>query len=257
MLDLQESYDLLLELTSELGYRMMSTGAEIYRVEESVQRVLQAYGVESGEIFAIPSCINVSLTDPDGHSATRIRRVPPHNTDLELLVDYNELCRQVCQSPPPLKDLQRRMAEIQRQRRTYSPRMQLLACFVGAGAYALFFGGSLRDGLCGGLAGVVVGLTGRWMDWLLTNQFIRTIASGAVSALCALLLVGIGLGDSVDFVIIGTLMLLVPGMVFTNAIRNIMSGDLNSGITLVVQALLIATAIALGTGFVLSLAAVF
>lgn len=251
---MQESYDLLLELSTELGYRMMSTGAEIYRVEESVQRLLLAYGVESGEIFAIPNCINVSLTDPDGHSATRIRRVPPHDTDLDLLVSYNELCRQVCQSPPPLEELRQRLDAIQQQRRTYSSQMQLLACFVGAGAYALFFGGSLRDGLCAGLCGVAIGLSGRWMDWLLTNQFIRTIVSGAISALCALLLVAIGLGESVDFIIIGALMLLVPGIIFTNAIRNIMSGDLNSGVNLVVQALLIATAIALGTGFVLSLA---
>ena len=104
MLNLQQFYALLLELAAELGYRMMCTGAEVYRVEESVQRVLQAYGVESGEIFAIPSCINVSLTDPDGQSSTRIRRIPPHSTDLDLLVAYNELCRQVCQSPPPLED---------------------------------------------------------------------------------------------------------------------------------------------------------
>ena len=121
----------------------------------------------------------------------------------------------------------------------------------------MFFGGSLRDGLCAGLCGVAIGLCGRWMDWLRTNSFIRTIAGGAVSALCALLLVALGLGESVDFIIIGALMLLVPGLIFTNAIRNIMSGDLISGTNLVVQALLIATAIALGTGFVLSLAPSF
>lgn len=251
---MQVSYDLLLELSTELGYRMMCTGAEIYRVEESVQRLLLAYGVETGEIFAIPNCINISLTDPNGRCVTCIRRVPPHSTDLDLLVSYNELCRQVSQSPPPLEELKQRLETIRRQRRTYSPRTQLLACFVGAGSYALFFGGSLRDGLCGGLCGIAIGLAGRWMDWLLTNQFIRTIISGAISALCALLLVAIGLGESVDFIIIGALMLLVPGMIFTNAIRNIMSGDLISGINQVVQALLIATAIALGTGFVLSLA---
>lgn len=257
MLNLQQFYALLLELAAELGYRMMCTGAEVYRVEESVQRVLQAYGVESGEIFAIPSCINVSLTDPDGQSSTRIRRIPPHSTDLDLLVAYNELCRQVCQSPPPLEDLRQRLDTILQQRRTYSFPMHLLAWFGGAGAYALFFGGSLRDSLCAGLCGLAIGLGGCGMDWLRTNSFIRTIAGGAISALCALLLMSIGLGENLDFIIMGALMLLVPGLIFTNAIRDIMSGDLISGTNLVVQALLIATAIALGTGFVLSLAAAF
>ena len=63
-----------------------------------------------------------------------------------------------------------------------------------------------------------------------------------------------GLGHNPDFITIGALMILVPGIAFTNAMRDIMAGDLTSGVNKVVEALLIATAIALGTGFVLSLA---
>ena len=70
-------YDALLGLTSELGYRLMESGAEIYRVEESVQRLLRAYGVTTGEVFAIPNLVIVSLTDPNGHPVTRARRTAP------------------------------------------------------------------------------------------------------------------------------------------------------------------------------------
>ena len=61
------NYDQLLDLATELGFRLMETGAEIYRVEESVQYILRAYGVETGEVFAIPNCLIVSLTDTAGH----------------------------------------------------------------------------------------------------------------------------------------------------------------------------------------------
>ena len=70
-------YNKLLDMVSEMGYRLMKSGAEIYRVEESIQRLLQAYGAPRGEVFAIPNCLMVSLTSPDGRPVTQIRRMQP------------------------------------------------------------------------------------------------------------------------------------------------------------------------------------
>ena len=66
-------------------------------------------------------------------------------------------------------------------------------------------------------------------------------------ALVAYGLGALGLAENVDMVVIGTLMLLVPGLLFTNALRDIIFGDTNSGINRIVEVLLIAAAIALGT----------
>ena len=75
---LELDYNKLLDMVSEMGYRLMKSGAEIYRVEESIQRLLQAYGAPRGEVFAIPNCLMVSLTSPDGRPVTQIRRMPTH-----------------------------------------------------------------------------------------------------------------------------------------------------------------------------------
>ena len=75
-------YDKLLTLSSDLGYHLLLSGAEIYRVEESVQYLLTAYGVETGEVFVIPNCVIVSLTAPGQKPITRVRRVPGHGTDI-------------------------------------------------------------------------------------------------------------------------------------------------------------------------------
>lgn len=246
--------DQLLDLTSELGFRLMCTGAEIYRVEESIQYVLRAYGVHTGEVFAIPNCVIVSLTDPSGHASTRVRRIPAHGTDISLLESYNEFCREITHAPIPVPDALARMDAIQTRHFVYPFPVLLLAYLVGGGFYSLFFGGTLRDGLCGAVCGVAIGLCLWVMDYLRANSFIRTLAGGAVAALCALVLVDTGLGDNMDFITIGALMILVPGIAFTNALRDIMAGDLISGTNKAVEALLIATAIALGTGFVLSAA---
>ena len=70
-------YDKLLNLGTELGCRLMESGAEIYRVEESVRRLLTAYGVEP-QVFAIPNCLIVSVNTPEGHPLTRMCRIPAH-----------------------------------------------------------------------------------------------------------------------------------------------------------------------------------
>ena len=251
---LELDYDRLVDLVTDLGYRLLQTGAEIYRVEESVQRLLQAYGVTTGEVFAIPNCLIVSLTTPGGQPITRVRRVGPHGTDIARLEAYNAFCRSVCSQPLPFDRFQARMDEIANSHLAFPTPVILLAHLVGGGAYSLFYGGTLSDGLCGGISCVAAGLCFMFMSKVGgSNQFIRTLVSGAALTLCALVLFQLGLCGNLDKVIIGALMVLVPGIIFTNAIRNVMAGDLTSGINKFVEALLIGVSIALGTGFVLGL----
>ena len=247
-------YDALLGLTSELGYRLMESGAEIYRVEESVQRLLRAYGVTTGEVFAIPNLVIVSLTDPNGHPVTRVRRIPPHGTDIYLLEAYNALCRELCRDVPSFDSAQRRLAAIWTERKLYSRPAQIAAYFLGAAAFTVFVGGSPRDALCGGLCGAAIGICLSFMTRLGANLFFRTIAGGMVSALLAIALSLLGFGQHMDLIIIGALMALVPGIAFTNAMRDIMAGDLVAGITKVGEALLIGVAIAIGTSLAMGLA---
>ena len=257
VLCLELDYNKLLGLVGEMGYRLMESGAEIYRVEESIRRLLQAYGVEQGEVFAIPNCIIISLTSPQGEPLTQIRRMPAHGTDIYLLEQYNGLCRKLCSQAPPFDDALEQMADIRRNHRVYPLWIQLLAYFLGCGMFSLFYGGSPADGVCGGLCGVVIGLCLTLISRLGANLFFKTVAGGAASALAAVLLTGLGLGENLDRIIIGALMALVPGIAITNAMRDIMAGDMVAGISKGAEALLIGAAIALGTALSLGLTGMF
>lgn len=244
-------YDELLNFATELGYRLQVSGAEIYRVEESVQRVLSAYGAPTGEVFAIPNCLTVSVTDPEGRPLTRIRRVGLHGTDIYRLEALNDLSRKTCAQVPPLWEAAAHLATICADRTAYSVPTQLFAYFLGTSSFALFFGGSGWDALCGGLCGLVIGVSLAFMDKLRTNLFFKTFVSGCLSALSALALTGVGLGGSSDIIIIGALMALVPGIAFTNAMRDIIAGDMVTGISKTAEAILIGVSIALGTAVAL------
>lgn len=250
-------YDALLETSTEIGYRLMESGAEIYRVEESIRRILEAYHPKSAEVFAIPNCIISSLVTPDGKPLTRMRRVPNHGTNVEQLESYNALCRSICSERPELPELKRQVEAVKRKNRSY-PLWALMAAYFGATAFfSLFFQGTWRDALCAGVCGVAIGACQRFMARLGTNLFFRTIACATVSAVIALGLTAVGVGQNVDRITIGALMTLVPGVAITNAMREIMGGDMVAGISRVAEGVLIATAIALGTGVAMSLSRLF
>ena len=88
---------------------MLESGAEAYRVEDSLQRLCRAYGVETSEIFAIPSLLIVSLCDPEGHSHTRVRRLYHRGTDLWRVDRLNSLCRWVCAGRPPFPEVDQQL----------------------------------------------------------------------------------------------------------------------------------------------------
>ncbi len=240
-------YNTLLELAADLGYRLAMNGAETYRIEESMTFLLRAYGLKP-ESYVIPNCLIVSIETPDGIPMTRMRRIGFHGNDLDSVERYSNLCRKLCSEKPAPKEAFHWMRQIDAQRVSYKIPMHLLGAFLGASGFAVFFGANCLDAVCSGICGILVALLGIASDQFKVNQFFRTTLSAFVLAVSAYLLCAAGVCDSSSHVIIGALMLLVPGLLFTNAIRDIIYGDTNSGINRIVQVFLIAAAIALGTG---------
>ena len=237
--------DKLLTLGTEMGRLLMTSGAEIYRVEESMSRLLGAYGKDP-QVFAIPSWISVSITTPQGRPITRMVRIPAHGTDIELLERCNQLCRQLCAHPLPV-DKALKLVSGLTQSRTYSTGGLLLSYPVAAAFFGMFFGGDLMDGVGAFLCGLAIGLFLLFGQRITgSNAFLRTAICAAVAAALAMALVPIGLGHRVESVTIGGLMVLVPGVALTNAMREIMAGDIISGVNRTAEAFLIASSIALG-----------
>ena len=165
----------------------------------------------------------------------------------------NDLCRRLCQEVPDLDEAWVRLDRVLADRTQFPTAGQLFGYALGAAAFCLFFGGTLRDALCGGLCGLAIGACLLFMARLGTNQFFKTIAGGFVCALLAVALTVVGLGQHASLIITGAIMTLVPGIVITNFMRDFIAGDLISGLIKLAEALLTATGIALGTGLALAL----
>ena len=237
-------YNTLLDMAVDLGYELAMAGAETFRVEESISRCLAAYGIQS-DVFAIPNYLVVSIVTQDGQNITRMRRIGHHGNDLDAVEKFSGLSRAFCNRRPDPKEGLTWIDYVRAHREFYSMPMQYLANFLGAFGFALFFGGSFVDGLCAGTCGLLVCLVDNFLNNRKANQFFRTIASSYFMALLAYALGAAGICTNPDAATIGALMILVPGLLFTNAMRDIIYGDTNSGINRIVQVFLIAVALGL------------
>lgn len=246
--------DELLSLGSGLGYEMMVSGAEVYRVEDSVGRLLRSYGSGSGEVFAIPCCLIVSIMGEEGQPLTRIRRIPPHGTDVDRLERCNDLSRRLCRETPDYPAARSLLEDIRQGSQGYSVPMTLLGYFMAAFGFCLFFNGTLAESVLSGLCCLAIGGSQYFMDRMGSNSFFKTIAAGAVSAFLAVAFAHIWPGLDSDHITIGALMVLVPGVCFTSALRDIMAGDIVTGLSKAAEGILIGSAIAIGTGAAVAVA---
>lgn len=245
-------YYALMDLSITLGHRLAMCGAETFRVEDSMMLVLKAYGIEA-EAFASTNYLSLSIKTPTGKPLTRMRRIGIHGNDLDSVERYSNLSRKLCAQAPDPQTAMEWLKEVDASRRHFSTPVFLMGNFLGAAGFAIIFGASFPDCLLSGVCGLIVGAVSLLMDKFNPNQFFRIIISAFVMAFAAYALEGVGIAGNADTLIIGALMLLVPGLLFTNALRDIINGDTNSGMNRVIQVFLIAIAIALGTGAALRL----
>lgn len=232
-----------LELTLSLGRQYVETGAEIKRVEDSLYRIYKAYGFENIEIYAITSLIVVTIKGPDGTHYTQSVRVTSGGTDLGRLEDINALIRYICTNKPNLVKLSDIINNPKNQAQKASEMHWIYACrrwFCG------FFGGDMLDGT----AAAVIAIAVYFMDYNFKlrniNNVIYTFIASLVSGVIALIFTHFGFGNNVDKVMIGVIMLLIPGLLLVNSIKEMFNRDIVTGLYRFVEAVFVAVAIAGG-----------
>ena len=242
----------LLNVATEAGSLLLCSGAEIYRVEESMRRIFEAYGVRDSNIFAITSCIYVTINAPGGAPITRVKRILDRQTNLDRVDRANDVCRRICRERPSFEKARSMLDEV-KARPVYGLAAQLAAAPLVGFFFCLFFGGSFEDGLWAALCSAVMRLLLYGLERLRVNAFFCNLFGGAVLGFITLGAVTLGFSVNTDKIIIGALMNLVPGIVITTFMRDMMAGDVVAGLIRFSESLLVATAIALGVGVSLML----
>lgn len=244
-----ELAEYLLRIALDVGEGMLVAGGEISRVEDTVERICRAYGAEHVEVFSIISVINAAVRMPDGSYSSQLRRIKGTCNDLFRLELYNGISRELCRDTPPLEEAEKRLSAV-KSRRAYPVWLRPIAFGAAASAFALFFGGGVGDCIAAALIGIAL-WTVDILNVRIANIMAKTLISAFAAGVLSFAAVAVGLGQNSGAILTGTIMLLVPGLSFGTALRDLLCGDLLAGTLKSIQAFL--TALMIAFGYVLSI----
>ena len=247
-------YEELLELAVSLANKLQACGAETYRVEDTINRIIEAYGVERVDAFVIPSSIMASMETDDGQILTKIRRLKSSETMLDGIERYSALSRKICAEKPGMQEARAMLRETEKKVCRYPLPIFYLAAFLIGIGFGVFFGGGILEALAAGVCGLAIGAATRFMGRFHANAFFTSFVCSFILGFLANTFTAIGFGKNADITVIGAIMILVPGFLFTNSLRDVIYGDTMSGLNRLVQVLIIAIALVFGTSSGVSLA---
>ncbi len=238
-------YSAVLRRALDLGEMVLTCGGEVSRVEDTVSRICYAYGAERVDILTITSSIIVTVIPPRGDAITQTRRIVSKACDMTRLDALNCLSREICETLPPPERIADRLSEINRMRRI--PWLMLLVSeIMVASGFTLFFGGSWYDALATVFVAVVIFVLERIRNNIQINKIVFFLVSSFIAGAVSVFAVRLGIGHNVNAIMIGAIMLLIPGIAITSAFEDLLTGDTITGLLQLCESVIIAVSIAVG-----------
>lgn len=234
----------LLHLLLDMGEMMLCSGGEVRRVENTLSLMGKAYGATETNVLVITASIVLTMKFADGNLITESRRVEsPGSNKLWRLEGLNALSRKCCEQPLSIEQLE---IEIKNCKQPTNLWKFYLGSALAAGSFAIFFGGNIFDGFIAAAFALLVCLFQRKFSSIFPNNIIFNIVCSFVIGVLICLFTKLILISNTDMVMVGVIMLLIPGIAFTNSMRDILVGDTISGFMRLIESMLWAAGLAVG-----------
>ncbi len=240
----------LLELGLYAGRLLLENGAEIYRVEDTIHRMLMASGADEVSVIVTPTAIHLSVCKDEARGS-QVRRIHQRSTNLARVSAINNLSRSLRPRARSPESITAELSQIERDVTAYAPSLQIFAAGIGGMAFAALFGATGWELPAAALAGLAVQIGVQLLGRVAWPRLLQDFAGGFLAALTAVVLSQ--LVPTIDYnrVIVGAIISLVPGVLLTTGVRDMLAGDLLSGTIRMSEALFVAAAIAAGVAVVL------
>lgn len=245
MINNEVNADKVLTLALDIGKSMVKCSAEINRVEETVIRICYAYGIKKAQVFSIISLITATIIEEDGKPHSQTRRIYAYETNFGRLEKLNALSRKICAETPDVDEARKELQKICSVEKSFSVKA-CIGHIVAASSFTIFFGGTALDALAAAPIGLVIYLLGAYIKARGMSRLFFTALTSAISGTLALLFVKIGFGHNPGTIMIGDIMLIIPGLMLINSVREMLCGDVMSGLLRLLESIIIAMSIACG-----------
>ena len=237
----------VLEAAMEAGHILLENGAEISRVEETMERICRHFGVESESFFVLSNGIFTTGSQSPGGQFAKVLHIPVKGARLDRVVAVNQLSREVEEGRYSIEQTRQRLEQIRRMPGK-SFRIQVLSSGAGSAGFCYLLGGSLTDSAAAFVSGVLLYIYVLSISRFHISKITKNICGGAWVTCICILSYRLGMGENLSQMIMGSIMPLVPGVPFTNGIRDIADGDYISGAVRLLDAILVFLCVAIGVG---------
>ncbi|MGM7723489.1 threonine/serine exporter family protein [Metabacillus sp. Hm71] len=243
-----KSYEVI-EVCLLAGKIMLRSGAETYRVEDTMMRIAAAYGIMHSHSYVTPTGIIFSI---DSHHPTQLVRIVDRSTDLQKVAKVNSVSRMISSGDLTIKEAYEHLKIIEQDAHAYPIWVQIAAASIASGCFLIMFQGGWTDFLPALFTGGIGYSCLIYIHRLIEIKFFAEFLAAFIIGLLSVIFVTLNLGTELDKIIIASVMPLVPGLLITNAVRDLMAGHLVSGISKGAEAFLTAFAIGAGVAVVFS-----
>ena len=245
-------YQRILEGILDIGEAMLCSGAENFRLDDTMYRMCKSYGFKRYDVFVIPSNIQITVETPEGEILTQIRHIESTGINYDRLDYMNNLARYVCAHTPDARELHRRYLEVM-ARKQQPLWVTYLAGVMGGTGFAVFFGCGLTDAVVAVLVSLMIVFVGDWLGKREDNLLIYNLILAFLSETVIIGMDFLGIGTHPDRIMIGIVMLLISALSTTNGIREILQRDFLSGLINIMNSVLGAAGIAFGIAIAMQL----
>lgn len=235
----------ILTLSVEIGDAMLRSGAEIYRVEDTVIHILEAYEIEKFDVYVLSNGIFASANEGQEDACSMVRHVPLAPVHLGKVAALNQLARDICDHKCEISDAWEKLEECIAIPQ-YTTLVRILCCALGCSAFSYLFGGTVTDALVAFIIGALELMLLTFFAKRKWSRVLSNVFASAFVTISSILMTLTGLPLHQDKIVIGAIMVLVPGIALTTSIRDFYNGDYLSGSIHLIDALLTAMCIAAG-----------
>ncbi|MEI5992655.1 threonine/serine exporter family protein [Candidatus Enterococcus mansonii] len=241
---------LILDTCLMAGKIMTESGSEVYRVEDTMDRIAENAGQKQSVSYVTATGLFMGFRSSN---YTQIENVTERSINLEKVATVNNLSRKFAEKEITLEELNYRLKNINQEAPTYSVPLQIVAAGLVSCTLMYIFGGTWSDFVATFVIGMIGFCVSYFTKHLLNIKFLDDFLAAFTIGLCAYLAVSFQLAVNIDNIIIGAVMPLVPGVAITNSFRDILAGHLLSGTARATEAVFVAGSIGIGIAIVFKL----
>lgn len=231
---------------------LLENGAEIFRVEDTVHRLFRYYGLHSASAFVLSNGIFLTSGDEEETQFAKVLQIPVNNANLSRVAEVNQLSRRIEAGCCTLEEVRQELDRIEHMP-GFPAWIQIRSAGIAGACFSYMFGGNLRDFICTFFIGILLHLYLMRIGKPYFSKIVCNILGGAWVTVLSILFYRLNLGPHLEAMMIGGIIQMVPGMAFTNGIRDMADGDYISGSVRMMDSVLVFFCIAMGVGFVIAL----